>query len=100
MDRTIYAEYAELELELKALTEKKEELRERILEEIKSSGAEKVETDVGKFVMATKVTWTYPEKVTKLEERLKLAKVDSQKRGTAKATEKNYLTFFSKQNES
>jgi hypothetical protein len=90
---SLYIEYAAIDSELSLLEEKKQALRAKILDSLKEGGQDKVETPVGRFTVANKVKWVYSGVVTDMEEKLKVKKIQEQKKGTATESKSQYLLF-------
>lgn len=90
---TLYTEYAAIESELAAIEAKKQAIRIEIFENLKLAGQDKVDTPVGRFTVANKVKWAYSEIVTDMEEKLKIKKIQEQKKGTATESKSQYLLF-------
>ncbi len=88
-----YEQYAVIDAQIKALENQKEELRNDILNDMKEKGEEAVETGVGKFTVARRKTWVYPEKVTDLGDKFKAAKAKAESTGEATFTEEESLRF-------
>lgn len=88
-----YTKYAELDAQIKALEAEKDEVKGLILSEMVEAGEEAVETDVGKFSVTRLKTWTYPEKVTELNDKFKAAKAKAESTGEATYVEKESLRF-------
>ena len=88
-----YKEYIELEAQLAILEDKKKTLRENILADLTAQGKDKDETEYGVFSVCHKTNWKYTVAVTKLEEKVSLAKVAEQEKGKAKASQTSYLMF-------
>lgn len=93
MNTSLFQEYADLEFEFKLLEDKKSELRNKILDELKKNGIEKTETSVGVFTVASKKVYKYSEAVTKLADRLKIAKHKEEEKGIATPSISEYLLF-------
>ncbi len=91
--QTHYDEYAVLDAQIKELENKKDELRVLILKGMVESGEESVETGVGKFTVTRLKTWSYPEKVIELGDKVKAAKAKAESTGEASYTEKESLRF-------
>lgn len=91
--QTLYESYAVLDAQIKDLTNKKDELKAKIIEEMVESGEEKVQTAVGSFTVAKLKTWTYTEKVTALEEAYKSRKAKEESTGEATFIEKPSLRY-------
>lgn len=90
---THFEEYALLEAKIKDLTNQKDSLKVKILEDMALSGAEKIETSVGKFTISKLKTWTYPEKVVALGEKFKAEKAKAESTGEATYVESPSLRF-------
>ena len=89
----LYEEYALIDAKIKALTNKKDEMKIQILEDMVESGEEKVSTSVGSFAIAKLKTWTYTDKVTEAEEEFKALKAEEESTGDATFVEKPSLRF-------
>lgn len=88
-----YQAYATLDFQIKELTLKKEELKNKILSEMSEKGEIKVESDFGKFTVSKLKRWTYTEKVTELEEKFKTEKAKEESNGMATYEEQDSLRF-------
>lgn len=95
-DVTLFTEYSALQVELNRLEARKIELREKILLEMVTGNEKKIDTNFGSFSVATKKVWSYSPSVVKLEEKLKIARIKDQKKGTATAEENKYLVYNEK----
>lgn len=93
MNKKVMAEFVKITSELKALEEKREALRESIVQEMDREKLTKVESDYGVFSIAQRVSYEYTDAIKKLKEKVKLAELKEQK--TGKATERitQYLYF-------
>lgn len=65
---SVFDEYASLDAEEKAIKLKKEQLRPVILKSMVEQGQKKVETSLGSFNVSQTKKWTYPERISVLEE--------------------------------
>lgn len=93
-------EYAQIQLQIKALEAKKEALNTLIVEEMAEEGVTNKETESGQFSLAWRRTWEYSLDTTFLEEQLKSAKKREENDGTAKiAKQTTYLRFLVKKAE-
>lgn len=92
---TIYEEYTLLESKIKELETTKDKLRENILEDMLENGGEPVKTPLGKFTLAKRRVWTYPEAVLEINEKFKTAKAKSESNGTATCIEVDSLKYIS-----
>ena len=93
--KTLYAQLAEVQAQRKALEEKEAGLKTLILDEMEQDGVSTVTNKYGKFTVSSRLTYTYTEAVTKLAEKLKIAKIKEEEKGVAKAKTTTYLTFTS-----
>lgn len=93
MISNIFAEYAVIDAEIAVLETKKEQLRPFILKKMQDDGIEKLDTEVGKFSIARRKTWTYPEPVVKLGEEFKAAKAKSESTKEATYEETESIRF-------
>jgi len=93
MNKKVMAEFVKITSELKALEEKREALRESIVQEMDSEKLTKVESDYGVFSIAQRVSYEYTDAVAKLKEKVKLAEIKEQKTGKAKERVTAYLYF-------
>lgn len=90
---TLYKEYADIKAKMKELTEKEDFLKKTILAELDKNGVEKVETTVGKFTVAKRKNWVYSDNIVALKENMKIAEIEEQEKGIAKAEITKYLMF-------
>jgi len=93
--KTLYAQLAEVQAQRKALEEKEAGLKTLILDEMEQDGVSTVTNKYGKFTVSSRLSYTYTEAVTKLAEKLKIAKIKEEEKGVAKAKTTTYLTFTS-----
>ena len=89
----MYEEYAVLDAQIKVLTNQKDELKVKILEDLIENDLKTVDTAVGKFTISNLKTWKYTNKVTGLEEAFKAQKAMEQSTGDATFEEKPSLRF-------
>lgn len=94
--KKIYQEYAILDADIKALEAKKVALKLRIIEAMKDAEEEKVVKEFGTFTRAHRLTYSYSGEVSKLAERLKIAKTNEEQKGVAKSRQTEYLVFSPK----
>jgi hypothetical protein len=93
MAKTLFEKYWELDGQIKKFEEEKELLRDMIVVEMRDADTKKQSTDFGIFTRAAKTNWKYTDKVTQLEEKVKVAKVKEQQSGKAQASLTEYLKF-------
>lgn len=89
----IYSEYADVDAQIKALEQKKEQLRPFIIEKMIEEGVDKIETDLGKFSVNPLKKWSYPEEVLEIGEQFKAAKAKAESTGEATYEETPSLRF-------
>ena len=93
MEKELLKRYATIKDKMRQLQDEELFLKEQILSDLKKNKLAKVESNFGNFTICTRYNWEYTDKVTTLEEKIKLAKLKEQEKGIAKATETNYLLF-------
>lgn len=96
----LHAEYASNHAEIAALKAKiaefelkQDQLKPFIIEQMNESGVSKMETDIGKFTVSKRKTWTYPEAIVELGDELKNQKAKAESTGEATYEEVEGLTF-------
>lgn len=89
----LYEEYASIDNQIKALTEQKDAVKEKIIEAMTDAGEEKVEASVGKFAITKLKTWTYTDETLAIGEKFKTAKAKEESTGDATFVEKPSLRF-------
>lgn len=77
----------------KELEVKEKALKDALLLELKKANKESDESEVGKVTIARRSYYTYSEMVTKLEEEVKIKKVEEVEKGIAKEEVTEYLLF-------
>lgn len=92
-------EYMQLKTDIAQLTKRADELGERFLAEMVSTGTEVIESELGKISIANKKKWTMPEELVALKAYLKSREELAQKIGTATFEEAPYMLFKSKKEE-
>lgn len=88
-----YEEYAVLNAQIKELTEKKNVLRDNILEDFVANGSDGAVTSIGKFTVTKLKTWTYTDETAQMVEDLKAVKAGEESTGEATFEEKPSLRF-------
>lgn len=71
MDKAKLKEYADIQLQIRALEKRVDELKPEIKEMLSVSGADKVTTEFGNFTLGSRTTWKYSEDVERLQEKEK-----------------------------
>lgn len=90
-----YQEYALISSKMKEMEERKDCLREQIIESMIESTEEKILTDFGTFSITRTKKWEYPVEILNLEDTYKRAKKISEMDGSAKCEENKSLRFVS-----
>jgi hypothetical protein len=93
MDKVYYEQYAILDAKIKDLTNQKDEVRNKILEDLVENEIPSVDTTVGKFTISKLKSWTYTEAVEEKTEELKALKAKEESVGIASYEEKPSLRF-------
>ncbi len=89
----VYKRYADVRREQAILDEIEASLRGTILKDLKERGVDKDQRDDSTFAVVKKSSWEYTERVDKLEEKVKIAKVKEQERGEATETVSESLRY-------
>jgi predicted transcriptional regulator len=98
MQSKLYSEYAVIDAQIKKLEAQKEDMRISILKDLMDNGIENHETVSGIFSIVHKTKWKYTDSVKKLEDKVKIAKIHEEKKGTAIPEETSFLMFKIKEN--
>lgn len=85
------AELATVAAEIKTLKAKEEELKLKIMGEMKAAGVDTYKSDFGTVSHVTRKSYTYSPEVAKLNEALKLKKVEEEERGIAEVSVTEYV---------
>jgi hypothetical protein len=93
MDKVYYEQYAILDAKIKDLTSQKDEIRNKILEDLVENEIPSIDTTVGKFTISKLKSWTYTEAVEEKTEELKALKAKEESTGDATYEEKPSLRF-------
>ena len=94
MEKKKLEEYAVLDAKIKSLTQKKDDLKIEIMEELLQSEEKTVTIAFGKFTIANLKSWTYTPKVAELESLYKAQKATEESTGDATFVEKPSLRFI------
>ena len=89
----VYKKYADIRRDIEILTEVEESLRGTILADLKAKGLEKEQLDDSTFAIVKRSSWEYTDRITKLEEKVKIAKVREQEKGEATETISESLRY-------
>lgn len=87
------ARFHTLESEIRALEEKRDAVKEKLIEDFEASDVKTVTTPVGTFSLGYRLKWVYSAAVKACEELVKTAKQNEQENGTAKSSTTPYLAF-------
>lgn len=93
MEKSIAKKYALLDAKIKELEAQRLTMRVEILSNMQENDIIKEETLYGKFTRSGRTMWKYSKAVVKLQERVKVAQVKEQQKGTAKAVISDSLVF-------
>lgn len=85
------AELATIAAEIKTLKAKEEELKSKIMGEMKAAGVDTYKSDFGTVSHVTRKTYTYSPEVDKMSEKLKLKKVEEEERGIAEVSVTEFI---------
>jgi len=84
---------AETAQERKMLEVKEKALKDELLEAMKAAGLEKQATQFGSFTVAHRTSYEYTDVVKKLEDSVKMKKVEEVEKGLAKQEVTDYILF-------
>lgn len=90
---SLFENYALLTEKINSLTEMRDLLKTKIINQLEDDKLEKLDTAVGKFTIAQLKTWTYSKKVTNLKEEFEAQKAHEESTGEATFVEKPSLRF-------
>lgn len=93
VSNNLFEEYASVDMQIKALELKKDQLRPFLIDQMNDQKMEKVETSLGKFSITNLKKWNYTEKVTELSDELKARKAKEESTGEATFDEVPSLRF-------
>lgn len=93
MISNLFSEYASLDAQIKALEEKKEQLRPHIISMMQDHGKDKEDVGIGTFSLFPRKVWTYPERITAMAEDVKAAKAKAESTGEATFEEVPQLKY-------
>lgn len=93
MNTKLFEQYEVTEAKYKVLEAERKELKEQIMLELKKAKVEKVESEFGKFTIASRPVYTYSDKIIALLEKVKIAKVKEEQKGIAVNTPTEYILF-------
>ena len=98
MNKEKLMRYALIKSEIKLLEAEMGILNTEILEDIESSGADKVKSDFGTFSIERRKKWQYSETTLEIKNAFDKAKELEEADGTATFTESKSLKFFAPRN--
>jgi len=93
MDQVYYEQYAILDARIKDLSNQKDAIKIKILEDLASNELQSLNTSVGKFTISKLKSWTYTGAVEEKTEELKALKAAEESTGDATFEEKPSLRF-------
>lgn len=89
--KTTYEKYIEIKKQISKLEDEADKLNKEIVKDMENQGVKIIPVGTAKLSIATKTNWIYSAKVMKIDEDLKILKVQEQEKGIAKAKETHYL---------
>ncbi len=92
---TLARQLADTAEEIKSLKVKEEALKDLLKEEMHKEGKEKESFDFGTVSVATRKSYTYSDTVKKLEDKVKMKKVEEERQGIATEKVTEYVMFRS-----
>lgn len=88
-------ELAQLSAEAAVLEAKIKEIKLKLIDEFKANKISNYKTDYGSFSLGQRRSYSYTDAVKKLEEEVKLKKVDEEERGLAEVKISEFITVRS-----
>jgi hypothetical protein len=95
MNEQLFTQYAEVCVRLKELEEVKKKIGEQVSEHMRELKAQKIQSPVGTFSFAERVTWKYTDEVAMAKEEMEAIMEEEQKNGKATAETTQFLRFQS-----
>jgi len=89
----IYKQYAELVQASKAIETQLEELKVKIVEDMKNREVKSDKQEFGTFTISSRKKISYSENIKTLENSVKLAKIEEEEKGIATIEQTEFLTF-------
>lgn len=89
----MYKEYADIKLQIKYLESKADELKVKMLEELKSAPENREVNEYGSFTIGRRNNWIYSKKLATLAMELKAKEIDEQEKGIAKVKVTEFISF-------
>ncbi|MGV8131604.1 MAG: hypothetical protein ACP5N7_05900 [Candidatus Pacearchaeota archaeon] len=89
----MYKEYADIKLQMKYLESKADELKVKMIQELRTIDGEKVENEYGKFSIGRRNNWTYSTKLEAKKQDIKVMEIEEQEKGVAKLKVTEFVTF-------
>ncbi len=99
MKKELFQKYSQLKNTIKELQEEVNVLEPELMNEMKESGAEKVESDFGLFTIVPRKAYQYSDVVKSMETVLKDKKKEEEKNGVAQVSINTSLRYTSKKDE-
>ena len=93
MNQTLLNDLADVIARRKAIVIEEEAIKQAVLEEMQKAGVKSEETSYGTFSVSNRPKYTFTDKVTELDEKLKLRKIYEKEKGLAKEEPNYYLGF-------
>jgi hypothetical protein len=89
----IYKQYAELVQASKAIETQLDELKAKIVEDMKTREVKSDKQEFGTFTLASRKKVSYSDNIKELENSVKLAKIEEEEQGIATIEQTEFLTF-------
>lgn len=89
----IYKQYAELVQASKAIETQLDELKAKIVEDMKSREVKSEKQEFGTFTITSRKKISYSENIKELENSVKIAKIEEEEKGIATIEQTEFLTF-------
>ena len=93
MNKVQLKAFAKLQGQIKELEGKRDQMKADIVEAMTTEGTTKQETEWGTFTVAARRNYKYSQKVSDLNDKVKLLKIKEEENGTAKVSITEYLVY-------
>ena len=89
----MYEQYAKIKKEIEVLETIADDLKKKIVADMKERNMPKQQEAYGSFTLVKKAKYIYSDEVKKIEDIVKMAKIEEEEKGIAQIEETEYLTF-------
>lgn len=93
MNNALLRKYQDIRFKREQLEKEENEIKDQVVKYMQLEGISKEETTWGTFTIASRTSYKYSDKVKALEEKVKLAKVKEEQKGTATPSTTEYLVY-------